>query len=66
MTLHRKPKPNLESIQVTFIKDGFAIKDFRPFILISTLKEEKKTTLVFFQRAPGSSRNLLTKISIHS
>ena len=61
MTLYKMPKPNPKFVQATFIKDGFAIENFRLFMFMSALKEEKKDYFGALLKSAGIIKKLLDK-----
>lgn len=56
-----KSHPNKESIKVTFIEDGFALKDLYLSMLASALKKDRKNFLAALLKSASLIKKLVDK-----
>ena len=59
-----KPQPNLESVRVTLIEDGFATVDLRSFTFVGALRDEKKDHFIALTKSAGLIQEMVDK-SLH-
>lgn len=57
----KKPKLNLNSIQITLIANRFVANDLKTIILVSTLRDKKKKYTLILTNSVGLIKKLVDK-----